>query len=301
LQLTKGFFRLCRDSSLETSLFTSLLMKIFGNCLVKNEADMIEETLIHASKWCDRIFVFDNGSTDGTWDRVLALARLLPKVVVPYKSEGVPYRDSLRKDTFAHYRHECSTGDWWCKLDADEVYIDDPRKFLERVPTLHHVVWGVSFQFYFTDKDGAAWTADSQAYPPHAPAALALRHYRCEYSEIRFFRYRPGLRWDQGSAPRHLGVVHPRRIRFRHYQYRSPEQIELRLKTRQAAIAGGCGTFQGYCEETDWMQKMVPAYTCHTIGEETAFLIEEDKIPVHIEPKLQRMIKLVMHGTGIWP
>jgi len=275
-------------------------MKIFGNCLVKNEADMIEETLRHAARWCDRIFVFDNGSTDGTWDKVRALAKSEVRVV-PFKSSGVPFRDSLRAETFNQFRHECEPGDWWCKLDADELYYDDPRTFLAAVPRQHHVVWGVNFQFYFTDEDVARLEADPGAYPPFTPAEQALRHYRCEYSETRFFRYRPGLAWGYGSAPRHLGVVHPRRIRFKHYQYRSPEQIELRLRTRQEAIASGCGTFQGYCDETHWRQKVVPATSCHRIDESTPFLIEEDKIPRHLESPLRRTVKLVLHGAGIWP
>lgn len=275
-------------------------MKIFGNCLVKNEADMIVETLTHAARWCDRMFVFDNGSTDGTWEKVLDLARREPRVV-PFKSAAVPYRDSLRMETFNRYRHECADGDWWCKLDADELYYDDPREFLAAVPHRHHVVWGVNFQFYFTDEDAARWEKNPQFYPPHAPAEQALRHYRCDYSEVRFFRYRPGLVWNTGSAPRHLGVVHPRRIRFKHYQYRSPEQINLRLKTRQQAMAEGCGTFQGYNNETDWRQKVVPAATCHSMDRPDPLQIEEAKLPRHLEKPHVRAAKLLLHGTGIWP
>ena len=275
-------------------------MKIFGNCLVKNEADMIVETLVHAARWCDRIFVFDNGSSDDTWAKVLDLARREPRVV-PFQSSGVPYRDSLRMDTFNRYRGEAAAGDWWCKLDADELYYDNPRDFLAAVPRRHHVVWGVNFQFYFTDEDAARWEQDPQAYPPHTPAEQALRYYRCDWSEVRFFRHRPGLVWDHGSAPRHLGVVHPRRIRFQHYQYRSPEQINLRLKTRQQAMASGCGTFQGYNEETDWRQKVVPCTTCHSMDAPNPLVIEEAKLPPHLEKSPARWAKLFMHGTGLWP
>lgn len=275
-------------------------MKIFGNCLVKNEGDMIVETLAHATRWCDRIFVFDNGSTDGTWEKVLALAQREPRVV-PFKSAAVPYRDSLRRETFEAFRHECADGDWWCKLDADELYHDDPRAFLAAVPRRHHVVWGVNFQFYFTNLDAARWEADPRAYPPHTPAEQALRYYRCDYAEVRFFRYRPRLVWEHGSTPRHLGVVHPRRIRFKHYQYRSPEQINLRLHTRQKAMAEGCGTFQGYCDERDWREKVVPAASCHAVDSPNPLRIEEDHLPRHLERPWQRAVKLVLHGTGIWP
>ncbi|MDP2137517.1 MAG: hypothetical protein Q8J74_06645, partial [Candidatus Didemnitutus sp.] len=220
---------------------------------------------------------------------------------VPYKSDATPYRDSLRMDTFQHYRAEARAGDWWCKLDADELYHDDPRAFLAAVPRRHHVVWGVNFQFYFTDEDAARWEKDPQAYPPHQAAEQSLRYYRCDYSEVRFFRHRRRLVWNHGSAPRHLGVVHPRQIRFQHYQYRSPEQINLRLKTRQQAMASGCGTFQGYCDETDWRQKIVPATTCHSMDAALPLQIEPDRLPAHLERPLQRAIKQFMHGTGLWP
>jgi hypothetical protein len=286
--------------SVYRSLQATRNMRIFGNCLVKNEGDMIEETLHHALRWCDRIFVFDNGSTDDTWNLVLRLSRQNDRIV-PYKSAAVPYRDSLRMDTFNHYRHEAEEGDWWCKLDADELYLDDPRTFLAAVPGGHHVVWGVNFQFYFTEADAAQWEALPGAYPPHTRAEAALRHYRCEYSEVRFFRHRNRLSWDSGSAPLHLGVVHPRRIRFKHYQYRSPEQIALRLRTRQQAMSEGCGTFQGYCDETDWRQKVVPTTSCHSIDEPPGFVIEEEKIPRHLESPHRRLLKLCLHGAGIWP
>jgi glycosyltransferase involved in cell wall biosynthesis len=275
-------------------------MKIFGNCLIKNEADVIEEVLMKATRWCDRIFIFDNGSTDGTWEIVNRLARTVPNIV-PFKSAAVPYRDSLRLETFAQFRHESGPGDWWCKLDSDEIYVDDPCEFLTAVPPAHHVVWAVSFQFYFTDLDAARWSESPRSYPPDAPAEEALRYYRCEYSEARFYRYRPRLKWDYGFAPRHLGLVHPRRIRLKHYQYRSPAQIDLRLAVRQRAMAEGCGTFQGYCDEKSWREKVVPAASCHSADEPSPFLIEPEKIPHHLEPAWQRMVKRFAHGSGVWP
>ncbi len=276
-------------------------MKIFGNCLVKNEADMIEETLRSAARWCDRIFVFDNGSTDGTWEKVQTLAQEMPEVLVPFRSDCVPFSNTLRKHAFEHFRHESNDGDWWCVLDADEIYIDDPRSFLASVPTRHHVVWGIYFQHYFTELDADRCVVNRMNYPPHTLAEQALRYYRCDYSELRFFRYRQGLQWLNGSAPRHLGVVHPRRIRFKHYQYRNPDQIRMRLETRQLAIRQGCENFSDYSTETDWREKIVPASSCHCIDAPDPFRIEEDKIPRHLELPLQRMVKLFMHGAGLWP
>lgn len=275
-------------------------MRIFGNCLVKNEADIIEETLRHAARWCDRIFVFDNGSTDGTWGIVQQVAQQEPRIV-PFKSAAVPFRNELRRETFNRFRTEAKEGDWWCVLDADEIYLDDPREFLAAVPRRHHVVWGAYFQHYFTDVDLAAWEADPAAYPPHRPAEQALRYYRCDYSEVRFFRHRDRLSWRDGSAPRHLGVVHPRRIRFKHYQYRSPPQIRLRLETRQEAMRQGCENFAEYCAEADWRRKVMPAASCRHADSPGAYTIEESALPRHLESPLRRGLKLAMHGSALWP
>ena len=118
---------------------------------------------------------------------------------------------------------------------------------------------------------------------------------------MRFYRHRPGLVWDQGSAPRHLGVVHPRRIRFKHYQYRSPPQIQLRLDTRRLAMQQGCENFAAYSSETDWRAKVVPAATCRQAASPADYVIDEAAIPRHLEPPLQRAVKCLLHGTGLWP
>ena len=48
-------------------------MKIFAIMLVKNEADIVASVLKDAEKWADKIFILDNGSTDGTWEIIQSL------------------------------------------------------------------------------------------------------------------------------------------------------------------------------------------------------------------------------------
>ena len=45
-------------------------MKLNAICIIKNEADIILETLNNALRFCDTIYVFDNGSTDGSWELI---------------------------------------------------------------------------------------------------------------------------------------------------------------------------------------------------------------------------------------
>src|SRR5688500_16851086 len=104
-------------------------MKIHAICVVKNEADIIEETLRAAASWANWIYVLDNGSHDGTWEAVQRLAAEVPSVV-PYKQDRRPFDFELRGDLLRHYVGRAKRGDWWCILDADEIYIDDPRQFL---------------------------------------------------------------------------------------------------------------------------------------------------------------------------
>src|SRR5687768_11826297 len=108
-------------------------MRIFGICLVKNEADIIAFSLQKASEWAHKIFVYDNGSTDGTWEAVQELAKTNDKII-PWKSEAKPFRDGLRGEVFNEFRHLAQKGDWWCcRLDSDEFYLDDPREVLSKV------------------------------------------------------------------------------------------------------------------------------------------------------------------------
>lgn len=205
-------------------------------CLVKNEIDVIVETLTAAARWSDAIYVFDTGSSDGTWEAVVRLAES-QRSVVPFRREDVPFDDGLRSVPFLHHRHAARPGDWWCRLDADEHYIDDPRTFLAAVPARHDTVWSANFQFYLTDEDVVRWREDPARYADGVPVADRCRWYVNNWSEVRFFRHRSDLQWDGTPLPRPLRRSHPERIRLKHYQYRSPRQVEQRFATRREAMA----------------------------------------------------------------
>lgn len=224
-------------------------MRIFGLALVKNEEDIVRETFAKASAWCDAIHVFDTGSSDATWEVVCGMARGDPRIV-PFRKETRPFRDELRAELFGAVRHQARAGDWWCRLDADEIYIDDPRIFLAEVPRRHHAVFSASCQFYFTEQELALFERDPEAFL-RAPAEERLHYYDCNWSEVRFCRHRDGLVWSGTSWPTHMGVAHPRRIRLKHLQYRSPGQIQARLATRAAAIEQGYKVFAAYDDGAD--------------------------------------------------
>ena len=209
-------------------------MRIHGMSLVKNEADVIRQSLVAALEWADAIYVYDNGSDDGTWAIVCELATAHPQIV-PYKQEARPFGQFLRGELFRRYRSEA--GDWWVTLDADEFYVDDPRTFLREVPERFGEVWSASFEYYFTDRDVARYEDDPRAYADDVPVSEKLRYYVNNWSEPRFFRDTPQVRWDAGDAwPEGLGAAYPERIRLKHYQYRSPSQMQRRIVSRRDAF-----------------------------------------------------------------
>ncbi len=212
-------------------------MKIFASCVTKNEGDIIEESLRAASKWADRIFVFDGNSSDGTWEKVLAMQN---EKIVAWKQDGKPFQESLRAEPFNDRRVEAQDGDWWCRLDADEFYIDDPREFLKKVHHWQHVVWGLPIEYYLTRED-----VDRIDFNAQMSTILAnLRYYRIENSEQRFFKYRSGIVWrDTDAWPLHMGIPAVPRIRYKHFKYRSPQQIQKRIeaKLQQQREVGGLG------------------------------------------------------------
>jgi hypothetical protein len=121
------------------------------------------------------------------------------------------------------------------------------------------------------------------------------------YSEPRFFRHRDGLIWSDGAAwPVHMGVATPRRIRVRHYQFRTPEQIERRLQTRREAAAGGYEHFQHSLVAT-WREKIERSSELHYDKGDGQFILDEAAAPRHVEPSMHRLVKMAMHGMGVWP
>ena len=203
-------------------------MKIFGVAVMKNESDIVRPFLEHSSKWCDRIFVYDNGSTDGTWPIVQEMASA---VIVAWKSEDVPFHNSLRARVFNAFRNEAQPGDWWCyRLDADEFYIDNPREFLASVPERYHTVYRkcINYRISLEDAEQYQFTGD------FAQDRQYLRYFLPKGGvERRFIRHREGLVWTEEKGLNYTGVTCPDMILAQHFRWRSPQQIQKRLDSKR--------------------------------------------------------------------
>lgn len=215
--------------------------KIYSLLLVKNESDIIRESLLAAIKWSDKVIVIDNGSTDGTWEIVKEIATQYP-TVVPFMQYTREFRIGLRAKAFRAFRQELSCRDWWCvRLDADEFFSEDPREFLAQVPNKYSSIKKQSTDYILTEEDIQAhsFTGD------FAKDCTYITHYLPEKrKERRFIRHRPWLIWsEKWRYPHPMGCTAKQCIAVAHYQYRSPQQMEKRFNTRQQAKKDGCGSF----------------------------------------------------------
>lgn len=216
--------------------------KIFSLLLVKNEVDVISASLTDACRWSDKIIVIDNGSTDGTWERIQELAKQHPQIIPWLRYEG-PFHIGLRARAFKAFRHEMTSNDWWCvRLDADEFYPGDVRSFLGTLPRRYRVVKKESTDYVITREDlvATSFSGDFAQDRKHITHALPDKR-----KERRFVRHSPLLVWsERWRYPHPLGRVSPKNIPVDHYQYRSPEQMAKRFATRQQAKQDGCGSFK---------------------------------------------------------
>lgn len=217
-------------------------MKIYALLLVKNEVDIIGSVLKSAAQWSDKLIVFDNGSTDGTWEKVKEIAGEYPNII-PFMQDNRPFRIGLRSILFNTFKKELTKNDWWCiRMDGDEFYIDNPREFLSTIPAKYKQVWKDSIDFQLTKEDVEEFSFANN----FEQDKININYYKPKtWTEIRFLRHSNRLRWNvEQKLPIPKGLTYPKKIRVKHFQFRNPIQLEKRFKTRQQAIAKNCHSFK---------------------------------------------------------
>lgn len=214
-------------------------MNIIGICLTSDEGDVIGRTLELALRWCDSIVVIDHDSSDATPNVLQELVSQHAGRVHVLYYRG-PFNNGIRAIAFNYFRELVAEQGptWWCRLDSDEVYVDNPREFLNKVPRIYRAVAACSFQFYFTDKDLVRYQGAPEKYRD-GNAIETLDYYSCNSTELRFFRDE-GQPWLVDEPWPKRDTIYPiyrKFIRLKHYQYRYPEQISDRLKKRSSGFA----------------------------------------------------------------
>ena len=216
-------------------------MKIYSLLVVKDEADIVTLSVSDALRWSDKVIIIDNGSTDGTWEQLNAIADRDSRVVLFMRYEG-PFHIGLRAKAFMAFRKEMRYGDWWCvRLDADEMYHGDVRGFLKNIPWYCRTVKKISTDYVITHEDLEEGILTGDFTIDCSKIRYRLANQR---QERRFMRHSPLLIWlSRWRYPHPWGIVSHECIPVDHYQYRSVEQMQRRYANRQQAKASGCGSF----------------------------------------------------------
>lgn len=259
------------------------MKRIHAICLVKNEGDVIAQTLRYASNFCHKIYVFDTGSSDNSWQQVQQSAS---EIVVPFRHEAVPFSDGLRAQVFNAVRDRFEVGDWLYILDADEFLAEDPRKAIaiaeqegaQQINT-------AQYNFHFTDVD---WQQFQNGLDSRDRPITQRRRYYCFTNiEQRLFRIENDLTWTEGNTAKNPhGCMTPQgskklkkcsyRIPNCHYQYRDPEQIQLRLETRRAARESNQHNFIHYRSldtDVNWQRYIAPSHQLNYYNNDGTFKI----------------------------
>lgn len=208
---------------------------------VRDEADIIAQCLAHALTWADRIYVYDTGSVDGTYDIVRDAAAADARIR-PIASEPVYYNENrVRGLLFETAREFLADGDWFLRIDADEFHHVRPPDFVAtRLKPGEGTVYHQYYDFQLTRAEADALaTPQAVAAERARPIAERRRHYTVSlYAEPRMCRYRASMRWPVGvSFPYNAGLVAAERLPIRHYPHRDPAQLDRRCRLRAIMMA----------------------------------------------------------------
>ena len=228
--------------------------------VVRDEADILPQTLPAILAWADSVHVFDTGSTDGTWEYVRDLASREARVRCVGREEVLFSVGGVTAWLFDRVRGGFRRGDWVVRADADEFYHVPPTEFVRTRLSRHEGrVFGAHYDFQFTQGEWRSWCAGLESEGDRArPIRDRRRWYEVnEHKELRLFRYRPSMRWPPGEyEPMQGGLVARARIPILHYAKRDPPQIRrrfaLRCATRQAGQQVG-----KHWEYADWRRTIV--------------------------------------------
>lgn len=202
-------------------------MPVVGIALVKDEADIIEQTVTRILDQVDSLIIADNDSTDGTraiLDRLAATAELT------VLDDADPAHYQSRKTSALAAVAAARGAEWVVPFDADEVWrAVDGRRIADVLSECEGIVApAVLYNHVATAQDQAGdpvtrmgWrTRDPLGLPKVAcraalPVTIAEGNHAANYPE---------------------GVVHGL-LEVRHFPYRSPEQFLSKVRNGAAALA----------------------------------------------------------------
>lgn len=212
-------------------------MRIVATMIVRDEEDVIVETLEELSKHTTTIIVLDGGSTDGTVEKM----RQFPHVKLIEVKSGENWDQMGERELLLNAARDASA-DWVISVDADEIYHTDPIKAIHLAEKEGATLIRCQIpQFLFTEKELADGTLKVE--DDSLPVQQRRLWYNTGWSDFMIWKMQPGLTYLGGKDGR---VTRPpyfkadaKRIEakvspiLKHYQYRSLAQFGKKMKTRR--------------------------------------------------------------------
>ena len=214
--------------------------KMIGIMMIRNENDILKETLQNLVKVYDRIFILDGTEPDEEFLNSKQILEEFDEVKLILRDKDTPgpfpVRDGARQYLLEMVRKRYGVNNWIGILHGDEVYTRDPRQFLRRInPELNPVVRVRVCHFFLHADD-----ADNLEEIKLIPVQERVRHFMWPGTpEDRFF-------YDDGKCnydpSRHSVVVPFTEFKYNYkpldnfiikqYNFRNPEQMARRASQR---------------------------------------------------------------------
>lgn len=194
--------------------------EIWGIAMVRNEADVLEDTLSQlAAQGVDRILCVDNGSTDATRDVLASAARDLP-VIVGHDS-WTAFEQSAKMTVLADAARRAGAA-WVLPFDADERWMGQDGLIADVLRSTAAPIVVAELVNAFPDPaQEGAWNLDPT---PHHDPKIAFRPLRGAVIGMGNHRVmRPG------NIVSGLGIVH--------LPWRSFEQFRAKVEHGSRALA----------------------------------------------------------------
>lgn len=203
-------------------------MSVAAVMLVKDESDILEDTILHTLTQVDRVFVWDNMSTDGTWELLEQLACDEVRVA---RDPVLGYYQADKMSQFA--REAAAVGHGWVvPVDADEMWYANGttvREFLERQPPEVWIVTATLYDHIPTDRDPAGPPFERIGWRLLEPAPLPKVACRAH----------PALRIEMGNHGARYGwpVSDTPGLIIRHFPWRGEDRYVRKIRNGEAAYA----------------------------------------------------------------
>jgi glycosyltransferase involved in cell wall biosynthesis len=201
--------------------------KPFGVCFVKNEDDIIGDSVTHAAQFCDKVFVIDNASTDRTWEIVRGLDL---NNLVPVCSKDFVFHDYLRLRFMDTKKEELGLDNWWYIFGADEFLLEEPLEAITQAEKEGADCIAVERINFLLTKEEVR-----EAEQSGRQETWRDRKYYVPYDsgDVRFCK---NTRYtDYGicnNIPFGLMREYSQRLLMKHYPYRSLSQLKKRVHAR---------------------------------------------------------------------